>query len=194
MGRITIMFLIISTVSNCHKTMEKRAVHIFNPDGKRIDFEVISTKDRQFLLQNEVKELFRIDTLLFSMPIHILKDGSYLVGYTISDYAFRFKTIENLNLFTDNKDYFSASVTIENNKPCYNFWIKSNDKIIELLTKVNVEVVGYPNKSPMLHYKLYMLQDGTYLRVEKRAENVYSAHWYPDLETFDYLYKNGFAS
>jgi hypothetical protein len=174
--------------------MDHKAMHIINPDEKRIDFEVVSPKDRQYILKNEVKELLRIDTFLFPMPIHILKDDSYLVGYTIRDYAFKFKSLENVNLFVDNKDYFSVSLTFVNSKPCYHFWIKSNDKIIELLTQVDREIEGYPNKSPMLHFKLFLLKNGTYLRADKRAENVYSAHWYPDLETFDYLYKNGFAS
>ena len=194
MGRITIILLMLNTISNCSKTMENKAIYILNPDQQRIDFEIINPKNRQYLLKNEVKELLRVDTFLFNIPIHILKDGTYLVGYTISDFAIRFKNEEYLNLFMSNENYFDASLFIRNNAKYYSFWIKSNDKIIELLKNVDREIEGYPNKSPMLNFKLYLLKNGKYLRSEKRAENVYSAYWYPDLETFEYFYKNGYAS
>ena len=66
-----------------------------------------------------------------------------------------------------------------------------NDKIIELLNYPNkVQIEDYNRTS---NWKVLQLEDGAILYFEKRAENVFSAVWYPDLQTFEYYYYNNYA-
>jgi hypothetical protein len=162
-------------------------IQISHPDGKKITFSLVSAKERREILKNEVQSLLRIDEFLFKTQIHILKNGDYFVEYTIRDYAMRFASKEDLDLFTDNKIYFQVSIHHADKHMHYCFWIKSNDRIIAFMKTEPAYVDGYPSK---LDFKLYQLKDGSYIRVNKRAENVYQGKWFPDLENFEYYYNN----
>ncbi len=162
-------------------------IQIAHPDGKKITFTLVSAKERREILKNEVQSLLRVDEFLFKTPIHVLNNGDYLVEYTIRDYAMRFSSKESLDLFTDNKVYFQVSIHSADRNLHYCFWIKSNDRIIQFMETQPIYIDGYPSR---LDFKLYQLKDGSYIRINKRAENVYQGKWFPDLENFEYYYNN----
>ena len=95
---------------------------------------------------------------------------------------------DDLNRFINNGDHFPASVVRdkENGKFYYQFSLFSH-KSLELIKKCVKEISGYPSK---FDKKLYLLNDGTYLRASKRdtINVIYDANWFPDLESFEWFY------
>jgi hypothetical protein len=189
MGRINFIVCIILIHINFIKAQVQMLpnIQIAHPDGKKITFMLVSAKERLEILKNEVQSVLRVDEFLFKTPIHVLTNGDYLVEYTIRDYAMRFTSKESLDLFTDNKVYYQVSIHGADKLMHYCFWIKSNDRIIQFMKTEPTYIDAYPSK---LNYKLFQLKDGAYIRVHKRAENVFDGTWFPNLDDFEYYYNN----
>ena len=183
-------------------------IEITNPFGKKIHFEKISKQQRQKLLAEEVDTFFRDDECFVPLPIYLLKNGNYLMGYTINDYALIFHNLNDLNSFSHNQDYFPVSLNFINGKLFYKFQMKSSGKIINLMNTNPEYVEGYPSKTDYApyvlqmkqmgvtvnkDYRLYKLKTKGYLRVNERVKDVYDAEWFPDLEAFEYFYENRYT-
>ena len=182
-------------------------MHIINPFGKSIYFFKINSQQRKKLLTEEVKAFFRDDGFIIPRPIHLLKNGDYLMEYTTKDYALIFHTFNDLNLFSHNQDYFYVSMHFVGEKLYYMFMI-ANDKTIEFMNTNPLYIDKYPSKTDytlyveqmkkmgviaIMDYRLYKLKSHGYLRVNERAKGVFDAAWFPDLETFEYFYENNYT-
>ena len=182
-------------------------MHIINPFGKAIYFEKINSQQRKKLLAEEVKAFFRNDGILISRPVHLLKNGDYLLEYTIKDYALIFHTLNDLNLFSHNQECFPVDLFFEGEKLYYMFMI-ANNKTIEFMNTNPLYIDKYPSKTDytlyieqmkqmgvvaIMDYRLYKLKSQGYLRVNERAKGVYDASWFPDLESFEYFYENNYT-
>lgn len=192
MGRIILVFFVFyaQNLKSQSLFMKNTLVQIRNPDAKVITFSIVESNERKKTLQTHVDRLIRVDELLFKTPIYLLKNGDYLLEYTLNDYAVQFSNAENLNLFTHNKDYFQVNMLWKDGLLYYSFVLRSNERAIDFMKSKPILIDGYPSK---LGFKLFRLGDNTYLRIEERAKDVYSARWFPDLRTFEYYYKNSYT-
>ena len=129
---------------------------IRNPDGKTISFTVVNFEERNRLVKTEAVNLYKVDkNFIFRSEIYQLNNGDYLFLYTVDAYAFRFTSQEELDLFTNNKDHFTCSLHIDTKANTFHYQFDlHNDKSIEKMKHVVAEIPGYPNRSPMLHFKL----------------------------------------
>lgn len=172
----------------------KTELSLINPDNKVIKLEVISYNEWMRIRKDDIACLYKMDINVFETPIYLLKNGNYLFEYTKNSYAFIFSSDEDINLFLNNENYFTTSIIIEKSKVYYNYGLKSS-KVKKLMEEKPTEISGYLSKSPMLHFKLYKLKNGHYLRAEERVKDsgIYDGYWFPDLETFEWHYKNSYC-
>jgi hypothetical protein len=168
-------------------------VYIKDPDGNSISFDIIEYEERIRLMNSEVDKLHKVDKSFFKNEIYLLKNGDFLHIYTADAYVFKFCSENDLNKFINNGDHSTAGVIRDKQtrKIYYTFRLFSH-KSLELVEKIVKEIPGYPSN---FDKKLCLLNDGTYLRVSKRntVNLIYDGDWYPDLETFEWYYKNGMA-
>ena len=173
--------------------MDSTPVQLKSPNkGDSISFDILSYKERQRVLKEEVQAFYKMHkNIFYEMPIHLLKNGDYLYEVTGDGYAFRFHTLQSLDLLLDRtRGYYNVSTHCGDGTCKYAYYLQ-NDKIIELLNYPNkVQIEGY-DRTP--NWKVLELEDGAILYFEKRAENVFSAVWYPNLQTFEYYYYNNYA-
>lgn len=207
MTKCLFLFSVLFIFSTCKVPLKMSKMHIINPFGKAIYFEKINSQQRKKLLAEEVKAFFRNDGILISRPVHLLKNGDYLLEYTIKDYALIFHTLNDLNLFSHNQECFPVDLFFEGEKLYYMFMI-ANNKTIEFMNTNPLYIDKYPSKTDytlyieqmkqmgvvaIMDYRLYKLKNQGYLRVNERAKGVYDASWFPDLESFEYFYENNYT-
>jgi hypothetical protein len=173
----------------------KNPLVIKNPDNKPISFYVVDFDERVRLVKEDAVCLYKVDRgFVFNSEIHELKNGDYLLLYTVHDFAFRFPSREEVDLFTNNADHFTCSLHMQKDKSYFYMYQLHNDKAIEKMKMVDIEIASYKPKNPNFKRKLYRLNDGSYLRAEERlGKNGYIASWFPDLATFEYYYLNRFT-
>lgn len=172
------------------KSVKPMILNIKDPDGKSIYFQVIEHEERVRLINSEIVKLYKIDKDFFNKEIFLLKNGDFLHIYTADAYVFRFNSEDDLNRFINNGDHFPASIIRdkENGKFYYQFSLFSH-KSLEFIKKCVKEIPNYPSK---FDKKLYLLDDGTYLRASKRdtVNVIYDANWFPDIESFEWFYNH----
>lgn len=173
----------------------KMKLSLINPDGKIIKLEVVNYQERVSMREN-IAQFYKMDIdIVRKAPIYLLNDGRYFFEYTKDTYAFIFDTKNDIDLFLLNVDkYFTTSLIIKKDKIYYNYTLHSY-MVKELMEEKPKEIFGYPPKSSMLDFKLYKLKNGHYLRAWERVENsgVYDGYWFPDLETFEWYFKNDYC-
>jgi hypothetical protein len=174
-------------------SMSNTLIQMKSPNkGVTISFEIVEQSERQRLLEQEVKTLYKVHkNVFFEMPVHLLKNGDYLYGITKNGYAFLFHDIQNLDLFLDRTgSYYDVAAHFINGF-CYYGYYLYNDKVIELMSDSNkVQLEGY-NRRP--EWQVYQLPDGAILYMEQRTETAFSGRWYPDLKNFEFFYDNRYA-
>ena len=90
MTKCLFLFSGLFLFSTCKVPLKMSKMHIINPFGKSIYFFKINSQQRKKLLTEEVKAFFRDDGFIIPRPIHLLKNGDYLMEYTTKDYALIF--------------------------------------------------------------------------------------------------------
>lgn len=97
-------------------------IHLKSPNkGEIISFELLSYQERLQALTEDSPLLYKIHkNLFYEMPIYELKNGDYLYCLTKDSYAFRFKTLEMLDLLlSKNNGYYNVSTHFNNSGRYY---------------------------------------------------------------------------
>jgi hypothetical protein len=163
---------------------------IRNPENRIIQFWVIDNKKKTEMLSTPKCELYRVDYNLYKRNIYLINNNEYLLEYTKNDYGLLFKSLDHLDLFLNNNNNLTANIHIEDNKLYYSFWMKSN-KLNDFL-KMNIKrVEGYESKSGYLLFNIIDME--SLIRVKERANGVFDGHWFPDIENFEFFFKNQFV-